>query len=68
MNPPTTQNADTIAQPLVRAAVIAKLLDVTVRTVHLWAVAGTIPCHRIGGSVRFDLAAVMAAISKGGDQ
>jgi excisionase family DNA binding protein len=65
MNPPTMQNATTtIAQPLVRAAVIAKLLDVTVRTVHLWAVSGVIPCHRIGGSVRFNLAAVLAAIGK----
>jgi hypothetical protein len=66
MNAPTTQNTTTISQPLVRAQTIARLLDVSTRTVHLWAAAEIIPCIRIVGSVRFDLAAVLAAISKGG--
>ena len=45
--------------PLVRAEVIAKALDVHKRTVCLWAQNGVIPCRRVGGIVRFNLAEVM---------
>lgn len=50
-----------IDAPLVRAEVVAKALDVHKRTVCLWAQNGTIPCRRIGGIVRFNLAEVMEA-------
>lgn len=53
---------------LVRAEVIAKALDVHKRTVCLWAQNGTIPCRRIGGIVRFNLAEVMEAASAGKGQ
>ncbi len=56
---------ETTRRPLVRAEVIAEALDVHKRTVCLWAQSGTIPCHRIGATVRFDLAEVMA-VAKGG--
>jgi len=49
-------------RPLVRAEVVALALDVHKRTVCLWAQNGTIPCRRIGGSVRFDLEAVLGAV------
>ena len=56
-----TALAETTRRPLVRAEIIAKHLDVHKRTVCLWAEAGTIPCVRIGGAVRFDLEAVLGA-------
>lgn len=48
-------------EPLVRAEVIARALDVHKRTVCLWAQQGIIPCVRIGGAVRFSMEAVLGA-------
>jgi excisionase family DNA binding protein len=56
-----TALAETTRRPLVRAEVIAKHFDCNKRTVLLWAEKGVIPCHRIGGAVRFDLEAVLGA-------
>jgi excisionase family DNA binding protein len=56
-----TALAGTTLRPLVRAEVIAKHFDVHKRTVCLWAERGDIPCHRVGGAVRFDLEAVLGA-------
>ena len=55
--------AETTRRPLVRAEIIATHLAVHKRTVLLWAEAKTIPSYRIGGSVRFDLEAVLEAIA-----
>ncbi len=33
-------------------------------TICRWTTAGIIPCHRVGRIVRYDLAAVLAAIEK----
>ena len=41
---------------------LAKRYAVSVAAVSKWASSGRIPCIRIGKSVRFDLAAVIAAI------
>ena len=49
-------------QPLVRAEVIAHHFNVHKRTVALWAQAGTIPCIRIGGILRFNLAEVLGVV------
>ena len=49
-------------QPLVRAEAIAKYFDVHRRTVALWAEAGTIPCIRVGKSIRFDFDQVLATV------
>lgn len=56
----TSNSTDT---PYVTAEVVAKKFSVHKRTVCLWAVAGTIPCIRVGGSVRFDMEAVLGAIA-----
>jgi hypothetical protein len=53
--------AENHRRPLVRAEVIARHFDVHVRTVHLWAERGDIPCVRIGGAVRFNMEAVLGA-------
>jgi excisionase family DNA binding protein len=53
--------AETHRRPLVRAEVIAKHFDVHKRTVALWAERGDIPCHRVGGALRFDMEAVLGA-------
>ena len=45
---------------------LAKALLVHAITICRWTVAGKIPCHRVGRIVRYDLAAVMAAIGKEG--
>ena len=45
---------------------LAEALSVHAITICRWTVAGKIPCHRVGRIVRYDLAAVMAAIGKGG--
>jgi excisionase family DNA binding protein len=58
--------ANTATQnPLVRAEKVAKHFDVHTRTVCLWADRGEIPCIRVGGALRFDFEAVLAAV-KGG--
>jgi len=56
-----TALAETTRRPLVRAEVIAKHFAVHKRSVLNWAEQGKIPCCRIGGSVRFDLEAVLEA-------
>ena len=57
-----TGNRDFSARrPLVRAEVIAKPFDCHKRTVLLWAESKTIPSVRIGGTVRFDMEAVLGA-------
>lgn len=59
-----TTATTTAPRPLVRAKVIADLLDVSNRCVALWAQNGIIPCVRVGGTLRFDLDAVMREINK----
>ena len=43
---------------------LAKALKVHPLTVSRWTTARIIPCHRVGRIVRYDLAAVLAAIAK----
>ena len=43
---------------------IAEVLNLCAETVSRWTTAGIIPCHRVGRIVRYDLAAVLAAIEK----
>ena len=57
-----TAPASANPQPLVRAEVIANHFNVHKRTVALWAQAGTIPCVRIGGILRFNLAEVLGVV------
>jgi hypothetical protein len=42
----------------------AKALKVCPLTVSRWTTSRIIPCHRVGRIVRYDLAAVLAAIAK----
>jgi hypothetical protein len=49
-------------EKLVRAKTIAERYDVTERSVFNWKDEGKIPCVKIGKTIRFDLAAVIAAI------
>lgn len=48
---------------LVTAAELARVLHVSASTVYARAAAGELPAVRIGRAVRFDLDAVMAALS-----
>ena len=48
---------------LVTAKVIAETLSVHERTICLWAQSGKIPSKRIGSTVRFDFAEVMAVVN-----
>jgi hypothetical protein len=57
-----TENAE---QSLVRAKVIAKRYDVTERSVFNWFDRGVIPGFRIGKTVRFNLAEVVAKLEGG---
>ena len=62
-----TETAATVAGTaprFVRAQVVAEILDVSPRCVALWAQNGKIPCVRIGGTLRFNLAAVMATLAE----
>ena len=43
---------------------LAKALKVHPLTVSRWTTARIIPCHRVGRVVRYNLAAVLAAIAK----
>lgn len=52
---------------LVRASVIAEALDVSARCVTLWAQNGKIPSVRVGATVRFDPAAVLASLDRKGE-
>jgi excisionase family DNA binding protein len=54
------------SSPLLNQKELAEILSVHDITVCRWTVAGKIPCHRIGRIIRYDLAAVMAAIEKKG--
>lgn len=72
-NPATRENIETAGTSsattlprLVRAKVIAAALDVSPRCVFLWATEGKIPSVRIGGTVRFDPAAVLATLERKG--
>jgi excisionase family DNA binding protein len=54
--------ADATAAKLVNAQAIAELLSLPVSCVYEYAKAGRIPCVRAGKHVRFDAAAVRAAL------
>lgn len=61
------------ARRLLSQKQLAKALQVHQLTVSRWTTARIIPCHRVGRIVRYDLAAVLAAIAKaenekGGDK
>ena len=43
---------------------LARALKVHPLTVSRWTTARIIPCHRVGRVIRYDLAAVLAAIAK----
>jgi excisionase family DNA binding protein len=64
-SPPPHATAPTIPTALVRAETVASYLSVNRRSVERWASIGTIPCVRVAGSLRFDLAKVLAAIEGG---
>lgn len=66
---PKNEAGTTSAQPaekLVRANNIAERIGVNKRTVELWAQKELVPSYRLGGTLRFDLDEVMAAMRKGG--
>ncbi len=52
------------ARRLLSQTELAKALKVHPLTVSRWTTARLIPCHRVGRIVRYDLAAVLAAIAK----
>lgn len=52
------------ARRLLSQTELAKALQVHPLTVSRWTTARIIPCHRVGRIVRYDLAAVLAAIAK----
>jgi excisionase family DNA binding protein len=54
-----------VLTPLLTAAELAAYCHVGLSTVYSWASTGVVPAIRIGGTVRFDPAAVEAAL-KGG--
>jgi predicted site-specific integrase-resolvase len=57
----------TIDHEIVKAPAIAKLYDTTPPTIYRWAKEGKIPCIAFEGIIRFNVAAVRAAIEgKGG--
>ena len=64
---PITFAETAVITRLVTAKVIAETLSVHERTIHLWAQSGKIPSKRIGTTVRFDFAEVMAFVN-GKDQ
>jgi excisionase family DNA binding protein len=47
-----------------RASDVARVLNVSRSTVYAWAEAGLLPTVRIGGTIRFDLAAVRRAVEQ----
>lgn len=54
----------TTAEPvLVTARRVAEVLGISVPSVYRLAAAGELPSVRVGGSVRFDPAAVAAAVT-----
>jgi predicted DNA-binding transcriptional regulator AlpA len=62
---PKATTANRSDQRIVRAKVIAERYDVSERCVHQWGESGRIPRIKIGKTVRFNLAAVVAAIEGG---
>ena len=52
------------ARRLLSQTEVAKALQVHPLTVSRWTTARIIPCHRVGRIIRYDLAAVLAAIAK----
>ena len=53
------------ARRLLSQTQLAKALQVCKLTVSRWTTSRIIPCHRVGAKfVRYDLAAVLAAIAK----
>ena len=62
MSSPTEQ--DKAGDRLLSQREVAKALRVCSLTVSKWTAARVIPCHRIGRVIRYDLAAVLAAIAK----
>ena len=61
----TAASTATAESPLVRAKVIARRYDVTERCVFNWFERGVIPGFRIGKTVRFNLAEVVAKLEGG---
>lgn len=58
-------NQETAGVHLLSQTALAKALKVCPVTVSRWTTARIIPCHRVGAKfVRYDLAAVLAAIAK----
>ena len=57
-------NQETAGGRLLSQTALAKALKVCPVTVSRWTTARIIPCHRVGRIVRYDLAAVLAAIAK----
>ncbi len=58
-NPSRTSNSGPEFEPLVRASKVAKLLDVSSKTVYRWATSGTLPHrHLEGTTVRFLLSEI----------
>ena len=58
-------NQETAGDRLLSQTALAKALKVCPVTVSRWTTARIIPCHRVGAKfVRYDLAAVLAAIAK----
>jgi hypothetical protein len=58
-------NQQTAGDHLLSQTALAKALKVCPVTVSRWTTARIIPCHRVGAKfVRYDLAAVLAAIAK----
>jgi excisionase family DNA binding protein len=60
---PENQNQHS-ARRVLSQTELAKTLQVHPLTVSRWTKARIIPCHRVGRIVRYDLAAVLAAIAK----
>jgi excisionase family DNA binding protein len=58
---PTNQNE---SRGLLSPTELARALKVHPLTVSRWTTARIIPCHRVGRVIRYDLAAVLAAIAK----
>jgi len=58
-------NQQTAGDHLLSQTALAKALKVCPVTVSRWTTSRIIPCHRVGAKfVRYDLAAVLAAIAK----
>ena len=64
-NTPQTTTANEATQPaLIDARQLGKLLGVSLRTVRNLQARREIPFYRIGGSIKFDYAAVMTELGR----